>query len=87
MRFVGHVTETIHRIYQRLRAEDVSARVPALRIPSNENWDFQPGQSVFHRRQRPKSKTVARIAETYQAQRFNPRASSLALTICDLVAP
>ena len=42
MRFVGHASETIHRIYQRLRAEDVSACVSALRIPSNENQDLPP---------------------------------------------
>ena len=39
MRFVGHASETIHRIYQRLRAEDVSACVSALRIPLSENPD------------------------------------------------
>ncbi|MEP6669682.1 MAG: tyrosine-type recombinase/integrase [Chthoniobacter sp.] len=42
MRFVGHASETIHRIYQRLRAEDVSACVSALRIPSNASADLAP---------------------------------------------
>ena len=42
MRFVGHASETIHRIYQRLRAEDVSACVSALRIPSSETQDLPP---------------------------------------------
>jgi integrase len=42
MRFVGHASETIHRIYQRLRIDDVSACVSALRIPSNENEDSPP---------------------------------------------
>ncbi len=44
MRFVGHASETIHRIYQRLRAEDVSACVSALRIPSSETQDAQPAR-------------------------------------------
>lgn len=42
MRFVGHASETIHRVYQRLRAEDVSACVSALRIPSSANGDLPP---------------------------------------------
>jgi hypothetical protein len=42
MRFVGHASETIHRVYQRLRAEDVSACVSALRIPSSESSDLPP---------------------------------------------
>jgi hypothetical protein len=44
MRFVGHASETIHRVYQRLRAEDVSACASALRIPSNEIRDSQPAR-------------------------------------------
>ena len=42
MRFVGHASETIHRVYQRLRAEDVGACVSALRIPSCETQDLLP---------------------------------------------
>jgi integrase len=42
MRFVGHASETIHRIYQRLRAEDVTVCVSALRIPLNETKDVPP---------------------------------------------
>jgi len=42
MRFVGHASETIHRVYQRLRAEDVSACVSALRIPSSASEDLPP---------------------------------------------
>ena len=44
MRFVGHASETIHRVYQRLKAEDVRACVSALRIPSNPNADVLPAK-------------------------------------------
>ena len=58
MRFVGHASETIHRIYQRLRAEDVGACVSALRIPSSETADLPPFTPTHDRQSSASQKRI-----------------------------
>jgi integrase len=42
MRFIGHSTQEIHRIYQRLRVDDLSACVEAIGRSSSETQDASP---------------------------------------------